>query len=367
MLGTSSFASAAIYAIINLSLNVIRLKLGIVAPGIQLLRYIIASEISGNGNIHRATLGAIIAGGALNEILRAEDLCHLGNTLSLLVGKGHKILHIAHVIKHHLHRSHTGKNHTNLVEACGKSDGVGSVGAVAESAKNIVSLLREIHQASALNRLHYHSGDAVLHTNLVALSRLYRGILVVKIVELNLRNLNLGILGQDIVKHVCSIVEGETEMANLAFLLKLDGSFICAASLVMLEVILILSVHKIEVEILYSASLKLNLKEGTNVLLTVKVVGRELICKNISVARVAACKALLNRGLTLAIMIAVSGIEVVESCFKECIEHLLNLRDVNLLAHHRKSHTAESELAVYLGKMLVCHIIAPKVFSYIIP
>jgi hypothetical protein len=112
----------------------------------------------------------------------------------------------------------------------------------------------------------------VLLANLIALSRLNRCIIVVKIVELKLSNLDLGILGKNVIENVSAIVEGDAEMTDLTFLLKLHSGLVGAARLIMLEIILILSVHKIEIKILNSASLKLAFKEGTNICLGVKMI-----------------------------------------------------------------------------------------------
>lgn len=70
------------------------------------------------------------------------------------------------------------------------------------------SILRQLYQIAALYRLHNDHRLAKFPAHLIALPALYRGIVVIQIVELDLYHLDLGILRQDLLQHLRSVVEG---------------------------------------------------------------------------------------------------------------------------------------------------------------
>ena len=86
--------------------------------------------------------------------------------------------------------------------------------------------LRQIHQRAALHRLHNDDGLAVLAADLIALPGLHGGILVIDIVELNLDDLDLGILGENLIQNLGLVVEGNAEMADFPLVPKRHDRFV---------------------------------------------------------------------------------------------------------------------------------------------
>ena len=97
----------------------------------------------------------------------------------------------------------------------------------------------------------------MLAADLVALPGLHGGILVIDIVELNLDDLNLGILGENLIQNLGLVVEGNAEMADFPLVPKRHDRFVGVNLLVSCEQVLILGVHQIEIEIIHTAGFQL--------------------------------------------------------------------------------------------------------------
>jgi len=191
----------------------------------------------------------------------------------------------------------------------------------------------------------------VLGTDLIHLAALDGVGLVVSVVELNLYHLHLGMLGEDHIEHLVLVVEGEAEMAYLAFLLQLPRGLVSLATFELLVVVAVLCVHKVEVEVIHLAPRQLLLEEGTDVFLLVEVGVGELVGEEELAAVVTRRDAVSNGRLRLAAVVAVCRVEVVESGSDEGISHTTELFVVDASAFHlRQSHAPEAEVAVYFGK-----------------
>ena len=97
--------------------------------------------------------------------------------------------------------------------------------------ENGLCFFREIDEIAALDRLHDDDGLAVLHADLIALAALHRGVVVVQVVELDLHDLDLRILGQDLLEHLGAVVERNADVAHLALGLERECGLIRAARL----------------------------------------------------------------------------------------------------------------------------------------
>ena len=191
----------------------------------------------------------------------------------------------------------------------------------------------------------------MLGTDLIHFAALDGVGLVVSVVELNLYHLHFGMLGEDHVEHFVLVVEGEAEMAYLAFLLQLPRSLVGLATFELLVVVAVLCVHKVEVEVIHLAPRQLLLEEGTDVFLLVEVGVGELVGEEELAAVVTRRDAVGNGRLRLAAVVAVCRVEVVESGSDEGISHTAELFVVDATTFQlRQSHTTESEVAVYLGE-----------------
>ena len=141
-----------------------------------------------------------------------------------------------------------------------------------------------------------------------------------------------------------AVMERDAHMADLALGLEGKGRLIGAAGLEMRIVALALRVHQVEVKILDAAGLEPLLKQWADVRLGLEEVRRQLVGQDIAVAGIAAGEAGLQRGLALALQIAVGGIEVVEARVQKRVHHAACLREVDLAVLHRQKHAAEDEV-----------------------
>src|SRR5574344_2350112 len=99
-------------------------------------------------------------------------------------------------------------------------------------------------------------------------------------------------------------MEGDADVADLAFLLEGEGGLVGVAGLEMLVVALALGVHEIEIEIGDPAGLKLAHEERTDVLLFFEIRGRQLVGEDVTVAAITGGEAALNGFLAFAVEIA---------------------------------------------------------------
>ena len=98
--------------------------------------------------------------------------------------------------------------------------------------------------------------------SLASRSGVYDIVVIVGVVELYLYDLNVGIFGKYLLKHLSAVMEIYTDMANLSFCLERKSCLIRVASLEVGIVSRSLCVHEVEVEIVNSAGFKLFSKRG---------------------------------------------------------------------------------------------------------
>ena len=81
----------------------------------------------------------------------------------------------------------------------------------------LLSFFRQIDKVTALHRLHYENRFVMLTADLITLTALYRRIIVIHVVKLNLYHLNLRVLGQNLIQYLCPVMERNTHMTDLSF------------------------------------------------------------------------------------------------------------------------------------------------------
>lgn len=177
---------------------------------------VVQIEIGPHGDIFRTDLGTLAAVGAVDLRLRAEDGRGLLNDLLLLLVQGDEVLHVGGVVLHLLHGGHAGEHHQHVVQAGGKPDAPGGDGQLRLlPAHQLLRLRREMDQLAALHRLHDHHLLAVFHRRLIAGPGLDGFAVPVEVVQLQLDDLHLRVLGEDLVQHRRTVVEGEAQVADL--------------------------------------------------------------------------------------------------------------------------------------------------------
>ena len=216
--------------------------------------------------------------------------------------------------------------------------------------QHLLRILRQIHQRAALYRLHDDDGLAVLAADLVALPGFYGGVLVIDVVKLNLDDFNLGIFGEDLIKNLGFIVEGNAEMANFSLVPQRHDRFIGVHLLVLGKQILILGVHQVKIEIIYAAGFQLLLEEGTDVLVFLNVVAGQLVGQNVRLPGITGSQALFQRDLALAVKIAVGGVKIVEAVREKHVHHFGGFFKIHFLALHGKAHTAKTKIFLHFVK-----------------
>lgn len=315
MLGADLLASAAADAVrcagAGAGVDILVIIIGV--PVVVDVLGVHDGEQVGDGDLLRAAVYTIAAGCAGDQVLLAEDLHHLGNGRALGVVQRLKIPHKAEVILHLLHIAHAGQHHHDAGEARRKPDGIAGRAAAVQRFQHRGGVLGQVDQIAALDRLHDKHRLIVPAADLIAFAALHGDVIIVQIVELDLHDLDLRILGQDPVQHLGAVVEGEADMADLALGLEVERRLIRAARLELLKILGILGVHEVKVKIIHTAGRKLARKERADVGLGFKKASGQLIGQDIAFARVTAGQAGSERRLASAADVAVRGVEIVEA------------------------------------------------------
>ena len=259
-----------------------------------------------------------------------EDLLHAFDCGHFRFVQRPEVLHEGNVVLHLLHVAHAGEHHQHAGEARGKAQGVACRAAAVQRVQYGLRVLGQPDKIAALDRLHDDDGLVIFPADLIAGAALDSEIVVVRVVEPDLDGFDLRIVRQDLLEHLRAVMERAAHMADLALGLEGKGRLIGAAGLEMQIVARALRVHQVEVKILDAAGLELLLKQRADVRLGLEEVRRQLVGQDIAVAGIAAGEAGLQRGLALALQIAVGGIEVVEARVQKRVHHAACLREVDL-------------------------------------
>lgn len=139
---------------------------------------------------------------------------------------------------------------------------------------------------TALDRRHDQNGLVEFAANLAAFAALYRRIVVIQIIELDLNDLDLRIFRQDLFENVRAIVERNAHVANLALFFQFKRRFIGAALLEALEFIGVLRVHQLIIKVIRAARIELLLEQRADL----KKMTAQFVRQDVFLARIAGSK-----------------------------------------------------------------------------
>ena len=192
----------------------------------------------------------------------------------------------------------------------------------------------------------------MLHADLVALAALDHRVLVVQVVELQLHEFELRLLGEDAVEHLRLVVEGHAEVPHAALAPELRYDLEGPGLAVEVVALDAHGVQQVVVEVVHAAAFELLLKKGQHVLAGLEHAGGELVRQDVALARVTRGEAVSDRKLALAVEVAVGGVEIGEAGGEELVHHLTYLFLVHLVAEHGQAHHAETETFHILSSLL---------------
>ena len=294
----------------------------------------------GDSNVPGAAVGAVAAGRAGDQVLALENLLHLFHRSQLGFVQRPEILHKGDVVLHLLHIAHAGQHHFNARKAGGEADGIAGGAAAVQRVQHSLGVLGQVDQVAALDRLHHDDGLAVPDAHLIALAALHGRVVVIHIVELQLHDLHLGIVGQNLLQHLGTVVEENAHMADLALGLEGEGRLVGAALLIVAVVACTLRMHQVIIKVFHAAGRQLAFKQGADIGLGLKEVAGQLVGQDIAIPGIAAGQAGLQRRFALALNIAVGGIKVVEARLQKSVHHTAGFGGIHRVAVHRQAHAA---------------------------
>ena len=199
-------------------------------------------------------------------------------------------------------------------------------------------------------------GGHVVH--LVALNA---GAVPVLVVDLQLYGLDLGVLGEDAVEQLGTVVIGDAKVPRAPIGHKLLGGLKDALAGVHLVVGRVHRVGQQQVKVLNAAGVELILEHAADGRWVPERAVRELVHQEEAVTRVALDEALAQRHLALAAQVDVRGVKVVESRLEEAVKHLVAKLKVGLTALHGKSHCPKAKASLEL--VCIQHVVPlPSVF-----
>ncbi len=137
----------------------------------------------------------------------------------------------------------------------------------------------------------------------------------------------------------------------LALFFELKRLLVCAAFLEFNKIIVVLRVHQIKIKIVHAAYFKLAFKEGAHIRLGLEKACRQLVGKNVLLARITVDKALAQRLFALTAEITVRRVKVIEAGVDKIIDHSAEFFMIDLAVLHRQTHTSEFEILFYFFKI----------------
>lgn len=176
-------------------------------PGQEQLALVPGGKELRNADALRADIHTVAAGGAGDLLQLPQDLPDLGNRFVFGISEGLELLHIAEIILHLRLVAHTGEHHGHIGMGGTVADGIAGRTSLPQFVKDLLRLRGKLCQAATLDRLHHQDGLAILLTDLIASLALNVGIVIVRIVQLQLNDLNAGLPLQDILQNFGAIVK----------------------------------------------------------------------------------------------------------------------------------------------------------------
>ena len=188
--------------------------------------------------------------------------------------------------------------------------------------------------------------------HLVALAALDGGAAPVQPVDLQLHEVNLGVVGEHLLEHVGRVVEREAHPAHAAGALLLGDELEGVEALCHLVVVHVDVVGEVVVHVVGAETPQLLLEDGSLLglvgALLAQLAERHLGRDGERVARVARHHGLAHGALAHVLVVHPRRIEVGEAAVDELVGHALEGRHVDLgvvLADVRQAHAAKAQLA----------------------
>ena len=181
----------------------------------------------------------------------------------------------------------------------------------------------------------------------IAFAALHADIVIIQIIELNLNNLNLRILRKNRIQHLCPVMKGYAEMPNLSLFFQFNCGFVRVSLFKISEARLVLCMHKVEIEIINSAKLKLTFEKRPNIVVCFEIFIGKLVCQDKTFPRIARREAGFCCFFAFPAQITVRSVKIVKPRLDKFVHHKASLLNVNLSVLHWKPHKTESEFFVY--------------------
>ena len=300
-----------------------------------------------DGNAHWTALGAVMAAGTGDRLVRVQRELGLVDRALLVGVQGLEILHKGEVVVHLRQIAHAGEHRDDVLLARHKTDRPGGVGRLrVRLRQDRLDAVDGVCQHAALHRLHDRDGLSIDLADLKVAPGGHAGVLPVRVVDLELDEFHVRMSLQQFLQQLGIGVEGKAVVFDQALRLHLlhkipDVVFVVFPVVVSLE-----RVKQVVVKIAgaraLQAGVKLLLRAGLVVALQPRV---QLGGDGIALPRVAVDHRRLQRRLAGAVVVHVGGIKIGPARLDEMIRHLTDLGDVDgAIGILGQPHEAESQL-----------------------
>ena len=318
-----------------------------------------------DGDLLRAALGAVAAAGAGDGTPVEDDVLRLGDQRVFLLGHGHEILHGGQVVFHLVHGIHAAEHGEDPFLRGDEAERPGSVGLSGSGrVEHLLHSLGRVCQQAALAGLHDRDVFTVPSGHFVYAAGFDLGVLPVGIVELELYEIDLGMVGEDPVQNCRGVVEGEAEMPDQSLFFLFRQELPDAVVVIGAVVAFSHRVEQIEIEKVHAQTFAADIELCPGVLPAAGGAGVELAGNGEAVASVAFHQRLA--GGFLGALVYIGGVKIGSSALDESVRESRGQIHIDApVGLSRETHQAEAQLQlVFHG---VGHSDPPSESSVILP
>ena len=304
----------------------------------------------GDGNTGGAAVHAVAAGSAGDFMLCLIKGTHLANDFVLLSRQGFEICHVGEIVLQLLHIAHAGQNHDDVFKTGGIADGIAGGASLCQQFQRC---LGKVDQCAALDWLHDKYGLAVLAANFVTQAALHIGIIVVRIVKLQLDEFQLGAVSQNLIQYFGTVMEGHTHMAQLAFGFQLLSNVIGLCFGEHTVTVGAQGMHQIKIKIFHTAGLQLIFHQTADAFTVFEADGGKLVCQKEPAAVITVRKAGLDHFFAETLVIGTGGVEVIKSGIEKRVYHGAERIGIDLITLLGQAHTAKAKIFLDFGEKTI--------------